>query len=329
MTDARHRPIRVLFVCTGNSARSDDGRGAAADHGRRRLRGLSAPARSRAASTRCTLRVLDEAGIDASLGALEVGRRSSSASGSTTSSRVCDEARQICPVFPGVHESLHWGYEDPAEAEGTEDERLAVFRRVFIAARRADRDRSSRSHSERMSAVERCADRRSTCSATPTPATRTAWTRPDERPSAVGQGRAQAERLGAFLAGVGFQPDAIITSPKVRAARTAEIVAERLGSRSVVDERLAGSVRASATLEAILADAGDPDAAGHRGPRSGLQRARWRSCRGAASMSMRKGAFARIEVDRPLAAGAGHAALAGPAGPAQAGALTAGPPTLP
>jgi arsenate reductase len=45
---------------------------------------------------------------------------------------VCDQARQVCPVFPGVHESLHWGYEDPAEATGTEEERLAVFRRVFI-----------------------------------------------------------------------------------------------------------------------------------------------------------------------------------------------------
>jgi arsenate reductase len=46
---------------------------------------------------------------------------------------VCDQARQVCPVFPGVHESLHWGYEDPAAAEGTEEERLAVFRRVFTA----------------------------------------------------------------------------------------------------------------------------------------------------------------------------------------------------
>ncbi len=45
---------------------------------------------------------------------------------------MCDQARQSCPVFPGVHESLHWGYEDPAEAEGTEEERLEVFRRVFI-----------------------------------------------------------------------------------------------------------------------------------------------------------------------------------------------------
>jgi arsenate reductase len=46
---------------------------------------------------------------------------------------VCDQARQSCPVFPGVHETLHWGYEDPAAADGTEEERLVVFRRVFIA----------------------------------------------------------------------------------------------------------------------------------------------------------------------------------------------------
>jgi hypothetical protein len=34
--------------------------------------------------------------------------------------------------LPGVHETLHWGYEDPAAAAGTDEERLAVFRRVFI-----------------------------------------------------------------------------------------------------------------------------------------------------------------------------------------------------
>jgi arsenate reductase len=44
---------------------------------------------------------------------------------------VCDQARQTCPVFPGVHETLHWSYEDPAAAEGSEEERLAVFRRVL------------------------------------------------------------------------------------------------------------------------------------------------------------------------------------------------------
>jgi arsenate reductase len=44
---------------------------------------------------------------------------------------VCDQARQSCPVFPGSHESLHWGYEDPAAATGTDEERMRVFRSVF------------------------------------------------------------------------------------------------------------------------------------------------------------------------------------------------------
>ena len=44
---------------------------------------------------------------------------------------VCDQARQVCPVFPGAGQSLHWGYEDPAEATGTDDEVMAVYREVF------------------------------------------------------------------------------------------------------------------------------------------------------------------------------------------------------
>jgi arsenate reductase len=43
---------------------------------------------------------------------------------------VCDYARQTCPVFPGRYEKLHWNLEDPAEAQGKEEERLAVFRKV-------------------------------------------------------------------------------------------------------------------------------------------------------------------------------------------------------
>jgi arsenate reductase len=78
-----------------------------------------------------TVKVLAEAGIDASWA------RSKSVTEYLGHEfdyviTVCDEARQVCPIFPGVHESLHWGYEDPAEATGTDDERLAVFRRVFI-----------------------------------------------------------------------------------------------------------------------------------------------------------------------------------------------------
>jgi arsenate reductase len=43
---------------------------------------------------------------------------------------VCDSAREACPVFPGALYQLHWSFEDPAAATGTEEERMTVFRRV-------------------------------------------------------------------------------------------------------------------------------------------------------------------------------------------------------
>ena len=131
MTDARDGgPIRVLFVCTGNSARSIMAETLLRHHGGDRFEVHSAGTVPRGVNP-LTLRVLEDAGIDAA------GARSKSVNeylGQTFDYvvTVCDEARQVCPVFPGVHESLHWGYEDPAEAEGTEEERLAVFKKVFI-----------------------------------------------------------------------------------------------------------------------------------------------------------------------------------------------------
>jgi len=124
------RPIRVLFVCTGNSARSVMAEALLRRHGGGAFEVHSAGTEPKGINP-LTLRVLDEAGIDASWA------RSKSVTGFLGQPfdyviTVCDQARQSCPVFPGVHETLHWGYEDPAEAEGTEDQRLAVFRRVFI-----------------------------------------------------------------------------------------------------------------------------------------------------------------------------------------------------
>ncbi|MBI3696804.1 MAG: arsenate reductase ArsC [Acidobacteria bacterium] len=43
---------------------------------------------------------------------------------------VCDPAREACPLFPGAGRMLHWSFDDPAAAEGSREERLAVFRRV-------------------------------------------------------------------------------------------------------------------------------------------------------------------------------------------------------
>ena len=126
MTD---RPIRVLFVCTGNSARSVLAEALLRHHGGDAFEVHSAGTEPKGINP-LTLRVLADAGLDASWA------RSKSVTEFLGQSfdyvvTVCDQARQSCPVFPGEQESLHWGYEDPAEAVGTEEERLQVFRRVF------------------------------------------------------------------------------------------------------------------------------------------------------------------------------------------------------
>jgi arsenate reductase len=130
VTNGGRDPIRVLFVCTGNSARSVMAEALLRRHGGDRFEVFSAGTEPKGINP-LTVRVLADAGIDVS------SARSKSVTEFAGQSfdyvvTVCDQARQSCPVFPGVHESLHWGYEDPAEAEGTEAERLVVFRRVFI-----------------------------------------------------------------------------------------------------------------------------------------------------------------------------------------------------
>ena len=43
---------------------------------------------------------------------------------------VCDNAKERCPIFPRTYKFLHWSFEDPAAAKGSQEEKLAVFRRV-------------------------------------------------------------------------------------------------------------------------------------------------------------------------------------------------------
>jgi arsenate reductase (thioredoxin) len=127
MTDAR--PIRVLFVCTGNSCRSIMAEGLLRQIGGADFDVHSAGTDPKGLNPR-TMRLLADARIDASWA------RSKSVSEYLGQPfdyviTVCDQARQVCPVFPGSHESLHWSYEDPAEATGTEEEIMAVYRSVF------------------------------------------------------------------------------------------------------------------------------------------------------------------------------------------------------
>ena len=124
------------------------------------------------------------------------------------------------------------------------------------------------------------------------------WSGPDDRRPLSGKGEKQAERLGRFLASVGFRPDALITSPKIRAARTAEIVAAALEVEVRVDDRLGGPLDLVA-IEAILFDAGEPVRpvlVGHDPDFSELVAA---LC-GVEDLRMRKGALARVDAIRPL-----------------------------
>jgi phosphohistidine phosphatase len=129
-----------------------------------------------------------------------------------------------------------------------------------------------------------------------------AWDRPDSDRPLSGKGEKQADRLGRFLADVAVKPDAIITSPKVRAAQTAGIVAQRLALPVSVDERLAGALDAG-SVDAILHDAGDPRRpilVGHDPDFSELVENLTGS-----SLTMKKGAFVRIDIERPLQPGRG------------------------
>jgi len=66
-----------------------------------------------------------------------------------------------------------------------------------------------------------------------------AWSGPDAARPLSGKGRKQAQRLARFLREIGLEPDAIITSPKIRAAETAAAIAEGLGIDVRTDDRLA------------------------------------------------------------------------------------------
>lgn len=117
------------------------------------------------------------------------------------------------------------------------------------------------------------------------------------------KGERQSDRLGRFLNHQGFAPDAIVSSPKIRAMRTAEIVALHLSQPVGVDDRLAGPLDL-ATIDAILEELGNPARpllVGHDPDFSDLVGL----LAGADRIPMRKGSLVRIDIDRPLEAGTG------------------------
>ena len=132
---SRIAPIRVIFVCTGNSARSQMAEALLRRDGGPAFEVVSAGISPRGVHP-MTIRALDKVGIGIA------GARSKSV-GEFLGQRfdyvitVCDRARATCPVFPGGSVTLHWGVDDPAEATGTDDERQQAFDRALkeLAAR--------------------------------------------------------------------------------------------------------------------------------------------------------------------------------------------------
>ena len=119
---------RVLFLCTHNSARSQMAEGF--------LRALAGDRfEAASAGTEATrvhplaIRVMDEVGID-------LGRHSSKTFDQFLAQpwdcviTVCDNASERCPIFPTRTTRLHWSFEDPSAAAGSEEEKLQTFRRI-------------------------------------------------------------------------------------------------------------------------------------------------------------------------------------------------------
>ena len=121
---------KVLFLCTGNSARSQMAEAFVRTYAGDTFEAYSAGLEPKGVNP-LTIRVMNEVGIDIS---------DQSSKGVDTYLgkmlfqyliTVCDDADKNCPtVWPGVNKRMHWSFEDPAKFEGTEEQKLAKFREV-------------------------------------------------------------------------------------------------------------------------------------------------------------------------------------------------------
>jgi arsenate reductase len=130
MTDKK----RVLILCTGNSARSQMAEGLLRHIAGDRFEVHSAGTIASFVRPQA-IEAMREIDIDIS------SHRSRSVDEFAGQSfdyviTVCDNAKQNCPVFPGKTERIHWSFDDPAEAIGSDDEIKTVFRRVRDEIRR-------------------------------------------------------------------------------------------------------------------------------------------------------------------------------------------------
>lgn len=119
---------RVLILCTGNSARSQMAEGLLRHDGGDWFEVESAGVIKSFVRPQA-IAAMEEIGIDIT------GHRSKSVEEFAGQEfdyviTVCDNAKESCPVFPGKTQRIHWSFDDPAEADGSEAEVIAVFTRV-------------------------------------------------------------------------------------------------------------------------------------------------------------------------------------------------------
>jgi arsenate reductase (thioredoxin) len=120
---------RILILCTGNSCRSQMAEGFLKSFDSS-LQVFSAGTKPAVKINQYAVKVMKEEGIDISSGIPQDVNEYIDQSFDYVIT-VCDNAKETCPVFMGdVKERLHMGFEDPAEAEGTEEEVLPIYRRV-------------------------------------------------------------------------------------------------------------------------------------------------------------------------------------------------------
>lgn len=127
---------RVLFLCTGNSARSVFAEYFLKQLGQGRFEAHSAGAQPTGRVNPLTLRVLKE---DFDIDARDARSKSLDALKHVRFDlvvTVCDNARQSCPVFPGNPPTIHWDIADPAAVAGSEAEKLRAFRSAAREIRR-------------------------------------------------------------------------------------------------------------------------------------------------------------------------------------------------
>lgn len=129
MTEERSQPAaRVLVLCTGNSARSQMAEGWLRHL---TLGGLQVESAGTAPSRvhPLAIQAMAERGVDMSAQRSKHLRELADVPFDHVIT-VCDQAAEVCPVFPGPARRWHWSFPDPAAVEGPEPERLAAFREV-------------------------------------------------------------------------------------------------------------------------------------------------------------------------------------------------------